>query len=123
MENQKSLNKWQYFGQMCKTADAFHVFNRNSERRWREAWSEEQLNWAIEKGFLMKSAPMIHLGESPNQNYYKFTRIGKEISDWYVYDTWFYIKHKVLHWNFWKYKVLRWNFWKYKVFKKFFNNY
>ena len=65
----------------------------------------------IEKGFLVESAPMLEYGERSDVKYYEFSRKGKELFDWYVYDTWFYIKYKIFHWHYLKYKIF------YKLFR------
>ena len=98
---------YKYFGHLCKSIASHNVYNRNSYERWLEAMSVEDFEWCVEKGFLVESAPMLEYGESTNTKYYEFSRKGKELFDWYVYDTWFYIKYKIFHWHFIKYKLLR----------------
>jgi hypothetical protein len=98
---------YKYFGRLCKSIASHNVYNRNSYERWLEAMSVEDFEWCVEKGFLVESAPMLKYGESTNTKYYEFSRKGKELFDWYVYDTWFYIKYKIFHWHYIKHKLLR----------------
>jgi hypothetical protein len=93
----KVMTKYQYFGHLCKLADAHFVLNRNSKKRWLDAWTDEDLNWSIEKGFVQTSNPMVHLGEKANGEYYELTKKGKLIADWYLNQFWYYIKNKLFN--------------------------
>lgn len=101
------MTKYKYFGDMCKRADEHNVLYRNSRSRWLEAWSVEELDWAIDNGFLVSSSPMLEYGECSTTEYYELTKLGKRLAHWYVYPTWFYIKYVIFRWHFWKYKVFR----------------
>jgi len=90
---------YKYFGYLCKLADNGNVLFRNSKERWLSVWSEIDLEWAVEKGFMELSAPMLECGENPMQEYYGMTKKGRMLAEWYIYPTWFYIKYKITHWH------------------------
>lgn len=100
------MTKYKYFGQLCKLADEAHILYRNEKNRWLTVWTEEDLKWCIDMGFMYEDKPLYHLGENEFHQYFALTDEGHRLAEWYTYDTWFYIKYVILHWNFWKYKVI-----------------
>lgn len=74
----------------------FHYYNRNLERQWKEDLGLDGFNVLVETGFLVQSAPLVHLGESESTKYYHLTNSGKTISEILSYGLFEYLKYRII---------------------------
>ena len=88
------MTKFKYFKDMCKRADEANVYYRNTEKAFLKIWYDEELQWAIDMGFMKPSEPMVHLGENKRTKYNEFTESGK---NWFVWYCW-PLKYKIKYW-------------------------
>ena len=73
------MTKYKYFGQLCKLADEAHILYRNEKNRWLTVWTEEDLKWCIDMGFMYEDKPLYHLGENEFHQYFSLTDEDRKI--------------------------------------------
>ena len=88
------MTKYKYFGKMCKQADKANLYFRSSEKNFLKIWYNEELQWAVDMGFMKPSMPMVYLGEKSYEKYYEFTNKGINLFIWYCYP----LKYKIKYW-------------------------
>ena len=97
-----------YFIRNGETAHDFctmKCYNRGPERRWKEDYSEEVMDWLWKHKMIQWSEPYIELFENLNDKFIMYTKLGRKIRAWYECSYWQYFKYYILCKTFWQYKV------------------
>jgi len=97
-----------YFIRKGETAHDFctmKCYNRGPERRWKEDYSEEVMDWLWKHKMIQWSEPYIELFENLNEKFIMYTKLGRKIRAWYECSYWQYFKYYILCKTFWQYKV------------------
>ena len=70
----------------------YSIYCRGERSVWLDDYTNDQFVWLLTNGHLKWSEPMVHLGESPDERFFAFTKKGRRWYDWYTLTFWQWLK-------------------------------